>query len=261
MATNSTLPAAATAASVATRTISLEAVGPVSSQAAPAAIRPRAARRSGSPTLEGSSTTQTADATTAASAPSAASLGMCALPCAQRDDPARDVAREHEVVRDDERRSPLRITSQLCRELGLARRIDSPRRLIEDEHVRVGDEHRGEREPLTFAARKVARVSMLEAGETDPGERPPRSLDVTAHGEGSLVLDALLDEVATGILREVAAPPLSLHATGLRLEQPGRHLGQGRLPHAVRAGQRNDLSAPERQRTAFEHGQGVVGES
>src|SRR5262245_3738790 len=241
MATKSTLPAAATAASVAIRTSSLEAVGPVSSQAAPAAMRPKAARSNGRPTLLGSIATHTAETTTASSAPITASLGMCALPRLRRDPPVRDIPGEDEIVGDDERRPALRVSPQLRGELGLARRVDPAGRLVEDEHVGIGDEHGGERQPLTLAARHVTGMAVLEAGQADLGERPARPLAVSVDGERSLVLGALLDQVPARVLGEVAAAAPRLDCARLRLEQPARDLREGRLPDAVRACQCDDL--------------------
>src|SRR5262245_18560872 len=260
MATKRTLPAAATAASVATRTISFEAVGPVSSQAAPAAISPSAATRSGSPESAGSSATQTADAATAASAPRAANLGTRALLRAKRDRSIGDVAREDEVVRDHERRPVARVPPQLGGELDLARRIDAAGRLVEDEHIVVGHEHGREGEALPLAARQVAGMTLLEAGEADLRERVPSTVQVSIHCECRLVLDPCLDEVPARVLREIAASATRLDAPVLRLEQTGRDLGQRRLPYAVAPGQRDDLALPQRQRAPLEHGPGAVRE-
>ena len=64
--------------------------------------------------------------------------------------------------------------------LGLAGRIHAPGRLVEDQDVWVGDEHRGECEPLALAAREVARVTPFEPRETDLGERAARQGEVSS---------------------------------------------------------------------------------
>ena len=53
------------------------------------------------------------------------------------------------------------------KELVLAARVDSARRLVENEQVGLRDEHRREREPLALAAREVTRMAPFEAGEAD----------------------------------------------------------------------------------------------
>ena len=77
-------------------------------------------------------------------------------------------------MRDDERRPRARLRAQQCGELELPLRVDAPGRLVEHEQVGVADEHGREREPLPLAAREVARMARLVAGEPDRGERAPR---------------------------------------------------------------------------------------
>src|SRR6476620_9633771 len=156
-ATKSTRPAAATAASVATSAMSFEAFGPVSSQAAPATSSPLAASSSGKPERAGSIATQVAAASAAAQAPAAASLGTRGLPGFQVDETVGDVSCEHEVVRDDERRAAGRLAAEDLGQFVLAGRVDSPRRLVEDENVRLRDEDAREREAFTLPAGEVAR--------------------------------------------------------------------------------------------------------
>ena len=138
--------------------------------------------------------------------------------------------------------------------------VDPAGRLVEDEHVRVGDEHGGERQALTLAARQVARVPVLQAREIDCGERSPRAGQVAADGERHFLVCALPDQVAAWILGEVrdAAEPLD-PARG-RLEQPRDELGKRRLADPVRAGERDDLTTPQLQRGAVEDGSLAVGE-
>ena len=92
---------------------------------------------------------------------------------------------------DDERRPPRSVLPQQSRQLRLAGWIDSPRRLVEDEHVGVGHEDGREREPLPLAAGKVAGMAPLEAGEVDLGQRAVCESDVSADRESHLVLDPL----------------------------------------------------------------------
>ena len=143
-------------------------------------------------------------------------------------------------------------------QLALARRVDAPGRLVEDEDVRLGDEHAGEREPLPLAAREIARVAPLEAGQPDPGERLARADEIAADGERRLALGALGDEVATGILRQVADASLTLDVACFGLQQSRDDLRERRLADAVAARQRDDLAAPELERRAVESPRGAV---
>src|SRR6266545_2044827 len=234
---------------------------PDSSQAAPATSNPPAASKSGSAAWSGESAVHAAAASAAPKAPRVTSLGTaCAaalrmddLPSAQRDGPIGDVAREDEVVGDDECRAARRPTPDELRQLGLPRRVDAAGRLVEDEDLRVGDEDGREREPLPLAAREVARMTCLEAVEPELSERPPRPPEVAADRERDLLVHPLLDEVAAGILRQVRPPAPPLDPAGSRLEQTGRELGEGRLAGAVRAGERDDLAAAKRERDAVQH--------
>src|SRR5262245_43283552 len=242
-ATKSTRPAAATAASVATSAISFDALGPVSSQAAPATSSPLAASRSGRPDWAGSIATHVAAARAAAVAPNAASLGKRALPGFELDKAVGDIAREHEVVRDDQRRAARGLTPEDLGQLVLARRVDSPGRLVQDEDVRLGDEHTRESEALALAAREVARVAPLEASEAHAGERLARAGEVAAYREGHLALRALRDEVPAGVLGQVADGAFALDGAPVGLEEPGDELRERRLADAVATRQPDDLAA------------------
>src|SRR5215210_519550 len=101
-AAKSTRPAAAAAASVAIRTSSLLEPGPVSSHAAPATISPTASS-SASAASSGDAPVHTAAASAVAIAMSPAALDKRRLPVEHRRDAAvGDIAREDEIVRDDE---------------------------------------------------------------------------------------------------------------------------------------------------------------
>src|SRR5215210_5401228 len=152
-AANRTRPAAAAAASVAIRTSSLLEPGPVSSHAAPATISPTATSSSASAASSGEAAVHTAAASEVASASSPAALDKRRLPLGRRRDAAvGDIAREDEVVRHDERRAVARLRAQQGRELGLAHRVDAAGRLVENEQVRLRDEHGRQCEPLPLAA-------------------------------------------------------------------------------------------------------------
>ena len=144
------------------------------------------------------------------------------------------------------------------RELCLPFWVDTACRLVEHEQLRVGDEHRGQREPLPLARREVARVALEVVAEPDLRDRFARPRLVGA--ERDLVEHALRDEVTPGILAQVrraGVPDLARR----RVEQPGRDLGQRRLPGAVRTGQRDDLAAANLERRTVERDAVAVGEA
>src|SRR5206468_10840619 len=87
----------------------------------------------------------------------------------------------------------------------------------------------------------------FEPGEADLRQRRAGALEVAADRERDLLVGALLDEVAAGILGEVAGTAVAVGAPGLRLEQPRGELGERRLARAVRADERDDLAAAEAQ--------------
>src|SRR2546421_576436 len=134
-------------------TSSLLDPGPDSSHAAPATISAPATRRSDSAASSGLRTAQVAAASAAVTAKAPVALDKRRLPLRNgRDDAVGDGAREHVVVRDDDCRPRVCLGAQERGELVLALGVDAPSRLIEDEQVRLGDEHRGERQPLALAA-------------------------------------------------------------------------------------------------------------
>src|SRR5919108_6559717 len=244
-AAKSTRPAAATAARVATRVISRAASGPDSSQAAPAAKSATASRTSGSAARSGQAAVQAAAANAAASAPAAAALGIDGLAGADVHDPVRDVAGEDRVVRDEQRCAAGRAAAQEIGQLCLAIGVDASCRLVEDEQVGLGDEDGRGGEPLALAAREVARMAGLVAREADVAKRGPGRRKGAADPESHLLVHALADEVAAGILREVAGAAVERDAAALWLEEAGRDLAQRRLARPVRPHERDDLAAPE----------------
>src|SRR5262249_32422944 len=151
-------------------------------------------------------------------------LGKDGLPRDGRDAAVGHLAGEDEVVRDDERRAARRLRPQQGRELVLARRVDAARRLLQHEQGGLRDEHRGKSETLALAAREVAWMPLVEAGQADLRQRRARPPEVAADGESRLLVRPLLDEVAAGILRQVARPALAHYAAGRRLEEAGGEL-------------------------------------
>jgi hypothetical protein len=147
---------------------------------------------------------------------SAASLGMCnsneglslpgdcpspgTVPPKELHAAVGDLAREHEIVRDDECRAVRRLPSDQLRELGLSGRVDPTSRLVENQDVRIGDEHASKSEALALAAGEVARMAPFEARQAELGERAPCPPEVSPHRERNLVLDAIRDQVAPRIL-------------------------------------------------------------
>ena len=147
---------------------------------------------------------------------------------------------------------------RISAQLALARRVDAAGRLVEDEDVRLGDEHARECEPLPLAAREVAWMAPLEARQPDAGERLARAGEIAADGERRFALCALGDQVATGVLGQVADSAPALDRAVLGLEQPRDDLRERRLADAVAARQRDDLAAPELERRAVESARGVI---
>ena len=142
---------------------------------------------------------------------------------------------------------------------GLALRVDAARRLVEHEQVGLGDEHGREREPLALAAREVARMPRLVAGEPDVGERAPRAR-ARSRAERDLLVAALADEVAARILEEDTRAAAPLDASALRRKQAGGELRERRLA-ASRSGRsaRRPRRDAARATRSVEH-RPVVGE-
>src|SRR5436190_21208872 len=252
IAAKRTRPPAAAAASVATSASVLLAPRPGSSQAAPATSSVAATRSKERAPSCGDVAAQAAAAKATTAATEIAALGMDELPVGlKRDDPVGDSRRERTIVGDNERRSR-GVRPQQRRELLFALWIDATRRLVQDEQVGLGRQHRRQREPLALAARKVARVPVLVAREADRGERPARGRQVAVDADRDFLVRALAENVAARVLREVGRPAAALDAAAERLEQPGRELRERRLAGSVRTDECNDLAAPQFQACTVE---------
>src|SRR4051812_23257310 len=158
-----TRPAAAAAASVATRTSVFPAPRLGSSQAAPATRSAAATRRSDSAPRPGDVAAQAAPANATNAAPPTTTLDMSRLPLGRERDDAIGEGREGEIVGDQQRRAVVRGPQQAA-QLELAFRVDSAGRLVENEQIGSGSQHRRQREALPLAAREVARVTCVVAG-------------------------------------------------------------------------------------------------
>src|SRR6266511_244925 len=89
--------------------------------------------------------------------------------------------------------------------------IDASRRLVQDQDVRIGDEHGRERQALSLAAGEVAGMALLEACQPDLGERPAGTRPIAADGERDLLISPLADEVPARVLGEIAGASVPLH--------------------------------------------------
>src|SRR5512146_2839344 len=154
IAANRTRPAAAAAPRVAIRTSSLDESAPWSNQAMPPARRANATSRSERPSLETPSALHTDPANATPAAIGSAALDKGVLP-AEHDDAICNRMRELLVVRDDESRATRRGAAKEGGQLALAPRVDSPRRFVENQQVRLDHEHGRERQPFPLAAREI----------------------------------------------------------------------------------------------------------
>src|SRR5436309_9512018 len=88
--------------------------------------------------------------------------------------------------------------------------IDTARGLVEDEKIRIPDRNRRQPQALPLPARQIAGMPLEGPAEAERLERTTRPAGVATDTQGYLVERPLLDQVATGVLREVgrAARPL-----------------------------------------------------
>ena len=108
------------------------------------------------------------------------------------------------VLDHDQAESLLAQAANQRKDLGLALGVEVGGRLVEHDHRRAKREHRGDREPLLFAAGERGRIAMLEAGQAD---RLERGADAARH-LGALHPDLLHRE--RDFVRDVGGKKLRL---------------------------------------------------
>ncbi len=114
--------------------------------------------------------------------------------------------------------------------------------------TRVAGQHHLERETLALAAREVARVGGLAAGQAGGGH---------AGGPG-VVHGVLVDQVVAGVLEQQRHLARPLHATAGGPHQPLGEAQQRALARAVSAHQRHALARRQRQVEPAQHGGPVL---
>src|SRR6266545_1661818 len=237
-AANSTRPAAAAPASVATSAISFAESGPLSSQTI-AAARTDAAT-SQMDTRESPTAARPSAAANVTAAPARASrrcLDKDGL-ASECDRPIRDGHGKRAVVRDDERGAFGSLRAQQRGELALPLGIDATGRFVQDEQVRL-------------AARQVTRMPLRKRRQLELLEHGPRAPLVD--GERDLAEHRFRDQESTRILRQVGGAAETNDAPCTRREQPGGELRERGLADAVRPDERRYLAAPEHNRLLDEH--------
>src|SRR4051794_32586374 len=236
-----TRAAAATPATVPIKVRSFADSVPLSSHAVPAMRPAIPASSTARPPRSGSRAAQAA-APSAAAAASTATLRGKTSPSFETH-PA--IRRKGPVVRGDQDGSSRRcVLREPLAESSLSLGVDAARGLVEDEQVGLGDRDRREAEPLALPTGEIARVAARSPGETDPlerGERPPL---VSSHGEPDLVEHPVADQIATGVLREIARSPVALDVTRIRAQETGSDLGHRRLARAIGALEGDDFPPP-----------------
>src|SRR6476661_4493690 len=95
-------------------------------------------------------------------------------------------------------------------------------------------------------------MPFLVARKAKARERATRRRNVAADADRRLLVRALTQHIPAGILGEVGRAPVPLDGSAAGVEQAGRKLGQRRLATAVGTGQRDDLTATERQARVLE---------
>ena len=109
------------------------------------------------------------------------------------DDPVGHGQRLFLVVRDvDEHQAQLALeVAELDAHPQLEQAVEVAERLVEEQRLRLGDKHAGERDPLLLAARQGPRLAVGERGQADHVERlrrplPPLLLPDTVHLQAEL---------------------------------------------------------------------------
>ena len=180
------------------------------------------------------------------------------------------------VVRDMDEGDADVVLDRLQLELHLLAelQVEGAERLVEQEHARAVDERAGERDALLLAARELARLALVEAGEPDePQDLGHAPLDVlaadpaAAQAEGDVLEDGQVREERVGLedgvdVALVRRPPrdrllAEVDRALARLLEPADHAQRRRLATAGGAEQREEAAAVDLERELV-HGDNVV---
>ena len=174
------------------------------------------------------------------------------------------------VRRDENRHAFARQVLDETPELAARDRIDASRRLVEKHDPRLVQDGAAEREPLTPASGKIARLRVFAARKPRhlEDERSPLRDSVVAQSvDRAEESDVLIDGqrlVQRELLRHVPDAPLHFFRVAAdvdpidrggargRLQQPAHHADGGRLAGAVRAEKAEDLPALDREADAID---------
>ena len=142
-------------------------------------------------------------------------------------------------------------------------RVEVGKRLVEQQHPRLGGEGARQGDPLLLPARQFVRLAPLEPGEVDQFQRR-RDLAVAAlpvepvQPEAHVIADVQVREQRVVLEHHPAAPPrgrqrrhvlaLDREASRVRELEPGEQAQHGRLAAPRRPEQRHDLTARDLER-------------
>ena len=185
---------------------------------------------------------------------------------------------------DDRRVAPGLDRGEPREEVGGPARVKVRRRLVQDEDAGQGREHAAERDPLLLAARQAGGPPPLEALEADlverlrhPGEHPAAEPSPVLEAERNVVLDALHDELALGVLEDdpdarrqrgrLPGPglgPVDLEralecAVEVARHEAGDREREGALAGSGRADDQQRLPRPHLERDVRQRGAGRTG--
>ena len=135
-----------------------------------------------------------------------------------------------------------------ARELGAAARVEAGRGLVEDERARAHGQHAGDRAEALLAAGELEGGGVGLVGEADDREGAPAAAGDLVGGEaqvggaeGDVLQDGLGEELALGVLHDVADAPVEQAAVAARggVDAADDHAaGVGGLEGAGDAGER-----------------------
>src|SRR5262249_42986077 len=155
-------------------------------------------------------------------------------------------------VRRDEQNGPRAFAEgpqQPLLHLGPGDRVERPERLIEQQHILVGDERPQEADPLPHATGQLCRTDVLEHGQAEPREQRPGLLSGLGPGDSPVfqrdgrVVEGGPPRKQQVALRHERAPgqavlggggPLDVHLTGIRVDKPSDDVQQGGFAAAAR---------------------------